>query len=356
MAIRSQRLCYAGIGLLAILMLVTTVFVPSLERNIQAARRRHKWVNVLLTEGGPTTISFHDGVVVATSDGGDAAIIRRGKEAPRKNVEAELTKHYSPSLPARAVGVWSFAPPIQAVLTQRSRLQHEPCRDVSKEAIQAISKLETLELVFLARDLGDGRLTDAISNKPHLKSVYLGHWRCDELKPGDVGYRLPNIDLERLVNVPELSQVNLVDVALESDDVRALAALPSLRYASLSGCEIAVDDLILLGSADGLEHLLLRGMPLSDSVVESFSGISNLKSLWLMDEHGEIEIKDPQVFGKFHSLETLKLTGVALPPKAIEAFVQLKGLKQLELWSTGLPADQLNLMQEALPDCSVSIK
>jgi Leucine-rich repeat (LRR) protein len=152
---------------------------------------------------------------------------------------------------------------------------------------------------------------------------------------------LEPLDLSLLRNVVTLKKLSIRDA--KTQDLTSLKSLSNLKELSLS--RMPVTDLSPLNVSTKLEKLALEQMPITD--LSSLKSSSSLQTLLLVNT-SKLD------FGTLVEINMKNLAIWNTPIKNIAVLSKLINLKQLDLIKTEITKDQIEILQERLPNCKIN--
>ena len=164
--------------------------------------------------------------------------------------------------------------------------------------------------------------------------------------------------LAELRRLPELEVLELHSPSSRNLDFRVLESQPKLTELMVFDCEGAAEIVRQMDVLKKLENVSFdRVSGISDDAWSSFSELNELRFLSLMN-CSPISDLGLNHLSKLERLETLVLTGSIgrVTTKGFHSLGKLTALKQLVVSGSQVSQDQLMLLKQLLPDCTISVR
>jgi hypothetical protein len=171
---------------------------------------------------------------------------------------------------------------------------------------------------------------------PSLQSLEMGwfkpmvldcHWHLPELRHLDLDWTdLSGADLSCLYAMPHLERLSLLGTKLRAETAHVLGAAASLTSLDISRNAFGDSEVGKLAQLVRLQELFLRGLNVTDSIIQVLAGLPQLRVLDLTST----KVRRPNL-AQVASLKTLLLVGCSL-----EGLSLAPGLQHLDLRSVTL--------------------
>jgi Leucine rich repeat len=193
---------------------------------------------------------------------------------------------------------------------------------------------------WLRRELGDDAFRNVVavcasSDFKVSTLLELRHLRRLKLSTGRVTYgcvepanrSYADVDFTVVGKLGQLQALDLSDSRVNDFQFGRLKNLSELEYLDLSDTEVTDESLRVVGGMPKLRYLNLERTYTTDA------GIARIAHL--------------------RQIEALRLDYTEITSTALEALKGTKSLKELSLWTTGVPDEDSEAFQKAMPTCNV---
>ena len=135
--------------------------------------------------------------------------------------------------------------------------------------------------------------------------------------------------------------------------VDGVVQLPSIKYLLLSGEHVTDENVARLSGMTNLWELHLIQSSISDEALRTVGQLSSLR--WLTITTAKISDTGIADLQGLKNLEELRISNVRLTDAAVAPLSMLKNLSKLEMSKTGLSAEGLRQLRDALTSCQISL-
>ena len=155
--------------------------------------------------------------------------------------------------------------------------------------------------------------------------------------------------LSHLSGMSRLERLYLADTQVDDEGLRHIGQLAALRVLSLERTPITDAGVAHVAAAPGLETLLLSGTQITDDGLRHLKTLEHLRVLFL--DGTPVTAAGLRHLHGLSRLEHLNLSRTSATD--VDALSGLAHLKHLQLWHTGISAEQLQRLHEALPSTAI---
>ena len=231
-----------------------------------------------------------------------------------------------------------------------SRLESLNIKNNKISDVSALANLGSLRsLVLNCTMIEDLRPLVSLSNLTHLEAVHtdfldvkiianLQSLRSLDLQSTEI------TDIRALALLVNLEHLGISDVVLSDNDLKSITKLRNLSSISLDNT--AILDISAFLKLRNLSKFSISNCELFD--IEPITGLSNLQDLSLT----KTKIRNYTPILSLPNLQFLHLSNIT--SRNIPTLIQLKTLKKLTISNSEIPKDQINALENALPETEIT--
>ena len=226
------------------------------------------------------------------------------------------------------------------------------CTGLSSEVLDLVGQIEGLRALRLAGTDVSNESIELITKLSSLQSLDL-----------EVCENISDVALPKIVTMTELRCLILKKTAFEKlkitdKGVANLSQLPKLEVLSLYGNRVTDVGMQSISQLSALRVLDLSLVGIKDKGVATLAPLEQLEELYLLHNTGFagpiLTDQAVQTIKGFTNLRQLSLVGAKVSNESVESLSGLKKLERLQLQYSRIDAEGIRVIQEALPDLSIT--